>query len=91
MRIAIITNTDIHCGNAEYARNLHRELQRWYEVALFRPEEYQEAALYGQVVLVNWHPARVFISAERVRWMKAEGQAKVILIFQNSTDKLLGE
>jgi len=84
MQLAILTNVDEHCGIAEYARNLQGALEPWYKVALFLPEEFVEAALYGQVVLVNWHPARVHISVEWVRRMQTEGQAKVVLIHHNS-------
>lgn len=90
MRVGIISNWDLQCGNAADARDMQRELEREFEVVGLSPNfEFVRRQLEHEkldVAIVNWHPARVAASAEDIRWLKAHG-AKTILKLQNSTDQ----
>lgn len=79
MIVSIITNTNPVCGNAEYARDLARELSKYFSVELvnwFGQER-------GQVVLVNWHEGVVPVNGTHVRQLRQQGK-KAIVILQNS-------
>lgn len=81
MKVSIITNTNEVCGNAEYARDLARELGQYFPVEIvhwFGQET-------GNVVLVNWHEAVVPANGLHVRQCQQQGK-KVIVILQNSWD-----
>lgn len=81
MKVSIVTNMDPVCGNAEYARDLAKELQQYFPVELVRGFG-QET---GNVVLVNWHEAVVPANGLQVRGLQQQGK-KVIVILQNSWD-----
>lgn len=78
MRVGIISNLDEQCGNAQYARELHKELQKHFaDVKLSdQPED-------AEVVIVNWCPSVVGYTPEVGQHWKNEGR-KVIVIHQQS-------
>lgn len=81
MKVSIITNTNEVCGNAEYARDLSRELSKYFPVEIvnwFGQET-------GNVVIVNWHEAVVPATGLQVSSCRQQGK-KVIVILQNSWD-----
>lgn len=88
MRIEILTNTDERCGNAQYARNLRDYLLNDSE-ATKQMADIQLCvdvrAPHPDVLIVNWHPAKVTVTAEMVKTWQSWG-IKVILILQNSFD-----
>lgn len=83
MKIAIITNMDLTCGNAEDARDLEKYIGE-LGVQTFRTTSATGVA-DADVVIVNWHPAVVPFSAAGVAELKQRGK-KVILLLQNSHD-----
>lgn len=90
MKIALISNWDIQCGNAEYARDLRKELEKEFTVVsmpgnmnIVKSELPQDA----EVVIVNLHESRVNINVEHVRWMQSIGK-KVVIILQNSVEQM---
>lgn len=86
-RVAIVSNLDPQCGNATYARRLQSALFDTYNVGMCA--SYAEANQFGpDVVIINWHPAKVWVDVGTVRALKESGK-KVILMHQNSTDTLM--
>lgn len=83
MKIAIVTNLDPACGNAEDARDLEKYIGA-LGVKIWRTPSVTGTA-DADVVIVNWHPAVVPFTAAGVRDLQARGK-KVILLLQNSFD-----
>lgn len=84
--VVLISNWDLQCGNAEYARDLQKELEKEFEVQALPGNMHEvrnRLASLSEIVVINWHPARVHVTVDDVRWMKKMGK-KVILILQNS-------
>lgn len=80
MKIAIVTNLDERCGNAEYGRNLCRELGKYFTVEAMNtfPESGYD------LILVNWHPPVVQFTMADIQIAKARG-TKIILLTQESS------
>lgn len=79
--VLIHTNMHERCGNAEYARDLERELKRWFtEVTR---SDIAPVNFPCDVVIMNWHPARVGIPYETIKECRDQGKV-VIIIWQNS-------
>lgn len=85
MRVGILSNTDVRCGNAAYARDLSSALLPHYVNQIVSPVLENILALKPNVVLINWHPAKVTCNTDVVNRIHAAG-AKAILIYQNSID-----
>jgi hypothetical protein len=83
MRVGILSNTDVRCGNAAYARDLSSALLPYYVNQIVSPVLENMLAFKPNVVLINWHPAKV--GNPDVNRIHAAG-AKAILIYQNSID-----
>lgn len=82
--IGILTNTQPKCGNYSYAVDLGDELSKWYAVSL--DSDVERFLKDGfDVIIVNWHQARVMVTKQLVEKWKRGGK-KVILILQNSFD-----
>ncbi len=81
-RICVWTNAHEACGNAQYGRELAYSLRAWYEVTETHSLD-QTLASGAELVLVNWHPARVICSPDAVKSMHARNM-RVIIIIQNS-------
>lgn len=82
-----MSNWDVQCGNAQYARDLLRELEKEFSVIGLPGwmKQVQESLPSDvDVVVINWHPTRVHIERDSVRWLHSLGK-KVILIIQEST------
>jgi hypothetical protein len=101
MNVVLVTNLDERCGSANHGRSLHYYMQKycktlpeafWNHVRI-APAEYADGECPlldpADVVLVNWHPARVTITAGIVQRWQARGK-KVALILQNSLEKFYG-
>lgn len=89
--VGILTNQHPKCGNYLYAVELGNELSRWYAVSMdSEPDWFLKDGF--DVVIVNWHPARVTVTKQMVEKWKSKGK-KVILILQNSfdTEMAIGE
>ena len=82
MKLGIYTNMDDRCGNAEYARDLSHALSVYY--AVYMSSRVEELAPC-EVVLLNWHPAKVHVDIPLIQRLKGQGK-KVILLLQNSFD-----
>lgn len=88
MRVGILTNTDERCGNAAYARNLSDALLKTskpHTTIMLTSNTESISKDLCDVVLVNWHPAKVSISAREVKKWQSQ-KIGVILIHQNSFD-----
>lgn len=83
-RVAILSNLDEQCGNAAYGRILTSHLAQWFQVGMYDHATWGQAGA-PDVVIINWHPARVHTSAQHVRALQDAG-SKVVLLFQNSFD-----
>jgi hypothetical protein len=81
-RVAILSNLDEQCGNAQYGRILKSHLAQWFDVVMLNDAQWMHAGK-PDVVIINWHPARVSTSVAHVKSLQNAG-AKVILILQNS-------
>jgi hypothetical protein len=79
-RILIHTNVHERCGNAEYARDLEKQLSRWYDVTR---SDSPPTQFDGEVVIMNWHPARVGLPYEIIQELRDQGKV-VVIIWQNS-------
>lgn len=78
--VGILSNLHEKCGSADHGRYLAKELRHYYNVLLSDkgPE------LSGcDVVIINWHPARIKLTDEMVRGFQRLG-SKVIVIYQNT-------
>lgn len=91
IRIAVINNTDVQCGNAQYGRDFVHFIQHFKGVDGVDTFAHCRDMLpafekhrYG-VAVVNWHPSRVEINVPLVHAMHGVG-IKVMLLFQNSFD-----
>lgn len=80
MRVALISNWHEQCGNAGYARDLCKELEKEFEVTKY---DDPMKATEGSVALVSWHPSRVQLPPAAVHELHHRGM-KVIVILQNS-------
>ena len=78
--VALVTNSDERCGNAEYGRQLQAQLSKEFDVTVLKwcPEANGYAAC-----LINYVPEVVGFSMEQVHKLQASG-TKVIFILQNS-------
>lgn len=85
-RVAIVSNQHEQCGNAEDARFLAVELQKYYNFVSVGHDDVIEYPV--DVVIFNWHPSRVKMDLDTVRAAQNKG-AKVIVIHQNSSDARL--
>ena len=85
-RVALVSNMHEQCGNAAYGRDLVRELQKHFESVFMGHET--EVPYPVDVVIFNWHPARVELSPEKILHVKEMG-AKTIVIYQNSHEERL--
>jgi len=86
LRVVILSNRDEQCGNFTYARNLLNALKHWYDVEILDNALWTANHGNPDVVIINWHPARVSTSTEHVRFLQHTHGAKVILLHQNSHD-----
>lgn len=86
LKVGLVSNWDLQCGSAQYARDLVTELEKEFVVVGLPPSMSQVRQTNiddVDVVIVNWHPSRVVVTAEDMEWLKGKGK-KVILILQNS-------
>jgi glycosyltransferase involved in cell wall biosynthesis len=79
-KIGILTNIEESCGNAAYARHLHKNLEKYYAV---RRSTNINDFDGGDVVIVNYHPAVVHVTIDDLKNVKTKGM-KSIIILQNS-------
>lgn len=93
-RIALVTNFDERCGNAQYGRDFARHLPSFTGVEGVDSFPHCRNVLSHmgsavsrkyRVAVINWHPARVEISTPLVHALRSAG-LKVVLILQNSFD-----
>lgn len=83
LKVALVTNWHLQCGNAQYGRDLRNELEKEFDVGVFdEPAKANEA----DVVVINWHPSRVTVSPQMVQDLQSKGM-KVIVILQNSNER----
>ena len=85
-KVILISNWDLQCGNAEYARDLKKELEKEFEVTGLPGNMNvvrSSMTSFSETVIVNWHPTRVSINVDDVRWLKKMNK-RVIIILQNS-------
>jgi len=86
LKVGLISNWDLRCGNAQYARDLVTELEKEFVVMGLAPllSQVRQTNIDDvDVVIVNWHPSRVTVTEQDMRWLKECGK-KTILILQNS-------
>lgn len=86
MKVGLVSNWDLRCGNAQYARDLVTELEKEFTVMGLSPSMSQVRQTNIDdidVVIVNWHPSRITVTEQDMQWLKGRGK-KVILILQNS-------
>lgn len=79
--VAIISNWGERCGLAEYSANLRKELQKVYDVNVFR-DCGADFEMFD-AVLLNYHPGVIGFTVDDVRRMQSQG-AKVVLLIQES-------
>jgi hypothetical protein len=89
MKVGLISNWDVQCGNAEYGRALCHELRKEFEVVELPPDTglaRKEISLDKDIrlVIINWHGGRVQVRKEDTGQMQDKG-VKVIVIDQNCT------
>lgn len=80
IKVALVNSPVIECGLAEYGRDLALELLKEFDLSVYARTEDQLRD--EQVVVINWHPARINVNAQIVSQLK-QGGRKVILIEQN--------
>jgi hypothetical protein len=82
MNVGVLTHVQEACGVAEYGADLIRELGRYFEVdKLEKIEEYD-------VLVVNWHPAKLNLDADKIRRWQSHG-CKVIVLIHNSAEGMV--
>lgn len=80
-RIAIVTNLHPNCGNYTFARDLKVQLDKYYEVELF--EDCMAVPPGFSCCIINYHPARVALSQDRIANVAAQGAIPVV-VYQNT-------
>jgi hypothetical protein len=87
IKVGLASNWDLQCGNAEYARDLKRELEKEFEVvelpaglAQLRRDGVLDSEI--KVVLVNWTTGPVDFVKEDIEWMQ-NAKVKVVLLDHN--------
>lgn len=80
LKVALISNWHLQCGNAQYGRDLAEELKKQFAFESF--DDYR-LVTDSSVVIFNWHPSRVTLPPQFVHDLHARGK-KVIIILQNS-------
>jgi glycosyltransferase involved in cell wall biosynthesis len=73
----LLTNLHEKCGVAEYGRDLRDELAKYYRLVV------DDSLEKVDLVLVNWHNARLTVEPQHVRNWQRKG-AKVVIILHNS-------
>jgi hypothetical protein len=82
MNVGVITNVGEACGIAQYGEDLIRELGVHFAVNTLKTiEEYD-------VVIVNWHPAKVNLDVILIERWQAAG-CKVIVLVHNSSEGMV--
>jgi len=78
-KVIIHTNLHERCGNAEYARDLQKQLSQWYEVSCTDQHDLSNA----DIVIINWCSGRVVLRYEMIQECRDRGQI-VLVIWQQS-------
>lgn len=84
VKVGIISNWDAHCGVATYARDLATEMAKEFSVDQLPPNGWRSSVYQQDVVIVNWHPARVPFGVEDIQWLRGQN-SKTIVVHHNYT------